>query len=230
MESTRQNNSINTINNARMLLNDIRSNLSRQEIKRIRDKLYKKEVIYNFLNEKDSLTNKEKKVLMNIGRYPKNITKHLKSLKNHFKKSQKYQYGLDYLFNEHNEEGYTSNNVINVIVDVRNTLNDLRNNLSHEETRRIRKKLCRIEAVYNVLKDKEKKGSLTSRQKNMLLNDEKYLKNISMHLKNLKKHFKKLQKYQYGLDYLFNEEGYATNNDINAFQEARIIKRDNIKS
>ena len=38
-------------------------------------------------------------------------------------------------------------------------LNDLRINLSHEETRRIRKKLPRIEAVYNVLKDKEKKGS-----------------------------------------------------------------------
>ena len=173
-----------------MLVSEIRSNLSREETKRIRDKLYKMEAIYNILKEKD-LTNKEKKVLMNIGRYLKNIPKHLKSLKKHFKKSQKYQYGLDYLFNEHNEEGHTSNNVINVIVDVRNTLNDLRNNLSHEETRRIRKKLCRIEAVYNVLKDKEKKGSLTSRQKNMLLNDERYLKNISKHLKNLKKHFKK---------------------------------------
>ena len=46
---------------------------------------------------------------MSIGRYPKNIAKHPKS----FKKLQKYQYGLDYLFNKHNEEGYTSNNVIN---------------------------------------------------------------------------------------------------------------------
>ena len=58
----------------------------------------------------------------------------------------------------------------------------------------------------------------------MLRNDERYLKNISMHLKDLKKHFKKLQKYQYGLDYLFNEhteEDYTTNNDINAFKEAR---------
>ena len=81
MESKRQNNSINTINNARMLLNDIRSNISREETKRIRDKLYKKEAVYNFLNEKDSLTNKEKKALMNIGRYPKNIARHLKSLK-----------------------------------------------------------------------------------------------------------------------------------------------------
>ena len=175
MESTRQNNNINAINNARMLLNELRSNLSREETKRIRDKLYKKEAIYNFLKKKDSLTNKEKKVLMKIYRYSKNIAKHLKSLKKYFKKSQKYKYGLYYLFTEHNEEGYTSDNVINVIVDVRNTLNDLRNNLSHEETRRIRKELRRIEAVYNVLKDKEKKRSLTSRQKNMLLNDERYL-------------------------------------------------------
>ena len=49
MESTKENNSINAINNARMLLNEIRSNLSHEETKRIRDKLYKKEAIYNFL-------------------------------------------------------------------------------------------------------------------------------------------------------------------------------------
>ena len=45
---------------------------------------------------------------------------------------------------------------------------------------------------YKVLKDKENKGSLTSRQKNMLFNDERYLKNITKHLKNLKKHFKSI--------------------------------------
>ena len=83
------------------------------------------------------------------------------------------------------------NNNINAIKEVRKLFNDVRNNLSHEETKRIRKKLRRIEAVYSVLKDKENKGSLTSRQKNMLSNDERYLKNISIHLKNLKKHFKK---------------------------------------
>ena len=33
---------------------------------------------------------------------------------------------------------------------------------------RIRKKLHRIEAVFSVLREKEQKGSLTSRQKNML--------------------------------------------------------------
>ena len=153
---------------------------------------------------------------MNMGRHPKNIAKHLKNLKKHFKKSQKYQYDLDYIFNEHNEEGYTSNNVINAIIDVRNTLNELRNNLSHEETRRIRKKLRRVEAAYNVLKEKEKNGSLTSRQKNMLWNDERYLKNISKHLKNLEKHFKKIQR---DMDYLFNEP--VTSNDINEFKNVR---------
>ena len=79
------------------------------------------------------------------------------------------------------------NNNISGIKEVRKLFNDVRNNLSHEETKRIRKKLRRIEAVYSVLKDKENKGSLTSRQKNILRNDERYLKSISIHLKNLKK-------------------------------------------
>ena len=105
MEPTRQNNSINAIKDVRELFNELRSNLSREEINRIRKNLYKKEAVYNFLKEKEqegSLTNKENKVLKNIGRYPKNIAKHLKNLKKHFKKLQKYQYGQDYLLNEHN--------------------------------------------------------------------------------------------------------------------------------
>ena len=40
--------------------------------------------MYNFLKEKDSLKNKEKKVLKNIDRYPENISMHLKNLKKHF--------------------------------------------------------------------------------------------------------------------------------------------------
>ena len=59
-------------------------------------------------------------------------------------------------------------NSINAINDVRMLLNVLRNNLSLKETKRIRKKLLRIEALYNVLKQKQQRGSLTSRQKNML--------------------------------------------------------------
>ena len=155
MESTRQNNIINAINNARMLLNELRSNLSREVTKRIRDKLYKKETINNFLKKEDSLTNKENKVLKNIDGYPKNISMHLKKLKKHLKKLQKYQNGIDYLFNEHNEEDYTSSNNINATKDARELLNERRSNLSHEETKRIRKKLRRISAVNNVLKKKE---------------------------------------------------------------------------
>ena len=170
MESTRQNDDISAIKDVRKLFSEVRSNLSREETKRIRKKLYKK-AVYNFLKEKEqegSLTNKEKEVLKNIGRYPKNIAKHLKNLKSFFWKLQKYQYGLDYSFNEHNEEDYTSNNDINAINDVRTLLNELRSNLSHEETKRIRKQLHRIEAAYNVLKEKEQKGSLTSRQKDVM--------------------------------------------------------------
>ena len=57
----------------------------------------KKKAVYNFLKEKDGLTDKEKIVLKNISMY-------LKKLNNDLKKLQKYQdnitYGLDYLFNE----------------------------------------------------------------------------------------------------------------------------------
>ena len=110
-----------------------------------------------------------------------------------------------------------STTINKAIKEVRELFNKVKDNLSRQETKRIRKKLRRIEAVYSVLKEKEQKGSLTSRQKNMSWNDERYLKNISKHLKNLKKHFKK---YQYGLDYLFDEPT-TSNNDINAFKEAR---------
>ena len=106
MEATTINNGINAINEVSELFNDLRSNLSREETKRIRKELYKKKNVNNFLKEKEqegSLTNKQKNVLKNIGRY-------LKKLNNDLKKLQKYQdnitYGLDYLFNEVNEEDY----------------------------------------------------------------------------------------------------------------------------
>ena len=103
MKPKRQNNNINAIKEVRELFNELRSNLSREEINRIRKELYKKEAAYNFLKEKDGLTDKEKIVLKNIGKY-------LKKLNNDLKKLQKYQdnitYGLDYLFNELNEEDY----------------------------------------------------------------------------------------------------------------------------
>ena len=85
-----------------MLLNERRSNLSLKETNEIRKKLYKKEVVYNFLKEKEqnaSLTNDEKKALKNI--------EYLKNFKNDLEKLQKYHhniiYGLDHLFNEEDD-------------------------------------------------------------------------------------------------------------------------------
>ena len=100
MESTTINKAIKEVTE---LFNELRSNLSREETKRIRNELYKKEAIYNFLKQKDGLADKENIVLNNIGKY-------LKKLNNDLKKLNKYQdnitYGLDYLFNELGEEEY----------------------------------------------------------------------------------------------------------------------------
>ena len=68
MESTTIN---NPIKEDRELFNELRSNLSCEEINIIRKKLYKKEAVYNFLKEKDGLTDKEKIVLKNISKYLK---------------------------------------------------------------------------------------------------------------------------------------------------------------
>ena len=169
MESTTINNEINDV---RTLLNELRDNLSYEETKRIREKLYKKEAVYNFLMKKDSLTNKEKKVLKNIDRYLKNINK------KHFKKLQKYQYGIVYLFNEHNEEGYVLNNDVNAFQEARKLFKERRSNLLRKETKRIRKELYKKEANYNFLKEKEQEGSLTNKQRKVLKNIDRYLKNF----------------------------------------------------
>ena len=79
MESTTINNAIKEV---RELFNELRSNLSREETKRIRNELYKKEAVYNFLKEKDGATDKEKIMLKNIGKYLKKINNDLKKLQN----------------------------------------------------------------------------------------------------------------------------------------------------
>ena len=66
---------------------------------------------------------------------------HLKNLKKRFKE---YQYGLDYLFNEHNEEDFISNNAFK---DVRKLFNERKSNLLRKETNGIRKKLNKKEAA-----------------------------------------------------------------------------------
>ena len=157
MEHTRQDNVVNDIKEARKLFDEVRSNLSRKETKRIRYKLRKMETVYNSLKEKEqkgSLTNREKKVLKNIGRYPKNIVKHLKNFRKDFKKLQKYQYGLDCLFNERNEGDYIieptrQDNINNGIKEVRKLFDEVRSNLFCEETKRIRHKLHKKETIYN---------------------------------------------------------------------------------
>ena len=124
---------------------------------------------------------------------------------------------------------HTRENVINDIKEARKLFNEVRSNLSSKETKRIRYKLCRKETVYNLLKEKEQKGSLTRIEKRVLKNIGRYPKNVVKHLKSFRKHLKKLQKYHYCLDYLFNErneEGYITeptsqDNDINATKETR---------
>ena len=103
MDSKTTNNIISKLNEVRELFHEVRDNISRKETKTTRNKLYKKESIYNFLKEKNTLTEKEKIVLKKIGKY-------LKKLYNDLRKLRKYQnnitYGLDYLFNELNEEDY----------------------------------------------------------------------------------------------------------------------------
>ena len=76
MESTTINNAIKEV---RELFNELRSNLSREEINRIRKELYKKEAVHNFLKEKDGLADKEKIVLKNIGKYLKKLNNDLKN-------------------------------------------------------------------------------------------------------------------------------------------------------
>ena len=86
-------------------------------------------------------------------------------------------------------EPTSQNNGINAIKQARKIFNEVRSNLSCEETNRIRKKLYKKEDDYNFLKKKEQEGSLTNIQKNELRNVERYLKNNSMHLKNFRKYF-----------------------------------------
>ena len=70
----------------------------------------------------------------------------------------------------------TSNKDINAIKEARELFNELRSNLSWEETKRIKKILHKKETVYNFLKEKEQEGSLTNKQKNVLKNIDSYLK------------------------------------------------------
>ena len=79
MESKTTNNNIKAIKEVRELFKEVRSNLSREEINRTRNELYKKKADYNLLKEKDDLKGKEKIVLKNIGKYLKKLNNDLKN-------------------------------------------------------------------------------------------------------------------------------------------------------
>ena len=70
-------------------------------------------------------------------------------------------------------------NSINAFKETENLFNERKSNLSCDETNEIRKKLHKKEAIYNFLKEIERKSSLTDRKKN-------YLKNFKNNLKNYK--------------------------------------------
>ena len=111
-----------------------------------------------------------------------------------------------------------SSSNISAIKEVRRLFNELRSNLSSNETKRIRRKLYKKQAASMFSKEKEQDGTLANRKKNVIKSIARYIKNISRHLKNYGKHLNKIQKHQYGLDYLFNEDNEK---HINAFKDAR---------
>ena len=76
---------------------------------------------------------------------------------------------------------------MNAFNEVRKLFNERRNNFLPKETKRIRKRLYKKEADYNFLKEKGQEGRLTNKQR-------KVLKNIDRYLKNFKKDLKKIQK------------------------------------
>ena len=117
-------NSNTEIGETKKLFNKLRSNFSREEKMKLREKFHKKEEdsltkkeeiekfrrkfcgkekVYNILKEKDSLTKKEEKI-------QRNIVKNFKDLKEELSKIKTYQYNtmhdIRYLFNEITKEDY----------------------------------------------------------------------------------------------------------------------------
>ena len=82
-----ENKVIKEIKETKKILKELRNNFSREEIKNIREKFHKKESVYKYLKEieqKNSLTKKEKKVLESIEEYFKKLKEDLSKLKRHW--------------------------------------------------------------------------------------------------------------------------------------------------
>ena len=93
MEQTNMNVKIQSI---KELFNNIPDTLSRDEIKKIRRNIYKKEYVYNILSKKDKPKSNESKILDNITGYFNKFHDDLLE-QNKYKRST---YGLDFLFND----------------------------------------------------------------------------------------------------------------------------------
>ena len=79
----------------------------------------------------------------------------------------------------------TSNKNINTVKEVRRLFNELRSNLSSNETKRIRRKLYKKEAASMFFKEKAQDGTLTNRQKNVIKNILRILVGILRTMKNI---------------------------------------------
>ena len=88
------------------------------------------------------------------------------------------------------------------IGETKKLFNNLRSNFSREEINTLQEKFYRKEWVYNHLKEIEQKDGLTTKEKRVL-------KNIERYFKKLKEDLNKIKIYQYNITrdigYLFNE-------------------------
>ena len=91
------NDSNTEIEETKKIFINLRNSFLKEEIKKHRERFYKKERVYKYLKGKDSLTTKEKGVLKNVERY-------FKKLKQNLNKIKIYQYNtaseISHLFNE----------------------------------------------------------------------------------------------------------------------------------
>ena len=100
--SKKDNSNTNIFQKARLLLNERRSSLLSNGINKIRKQLYKKEVVYAFLKDKernDNLTDSKKELL-------KKTDKYLNNSENKLDRLQKNQYSITYGLDKLNNEQY----------------------------------------------------------------------------------------------------------------------------
>ena len=109
------------IQETKKIFNELRNNFSKKEIKKIRKKFYLKEYFKEYLEkleQKDSLTEKEKQKKELCAKTLKKIEEYLKKSKEDLNRFKRYQYNIiedidykgineiEYLFNKINEKDY----------------------------------------------------------------------------------------------------------------------------